>query len=129
MLESIFTNNDLTVTNLLICSSVSLILGLIIALVHKITSKYSKNFLITLAVLPVLVMTIIFMTNGNLLRSKMAAAGDISMITKLSKLLNINRVTAGYKISGKSQFTQREIEIIANNYDLTGDEVKEIFLS
>ena len=79
MLESIFTNNDLTVTNLLICSSVSLILGLIIALVHKITSKYSKNFLITLAVLPVLVMTIIFMTNGNL-GTSIAIVGAFSLV-------------------------------------------------
>lgn len=69
------------------------------------------------------------MTNENLLRSKMAAAGDRSMITKLSQLLHINRVTAGQKISGKSQFTQKEIEIIANHYDLTGDEIKEIFLN
>ena len=79
MLESIFTNNDLTVTNLLICSSVSLVLGLIIALVHKITSKYSKNFLITLAVLPVLVMTIIFMTNGNL-GTSIAIVGAFSLV-------------------------------------------------
>lgn len=79
MLESIFTNNDLTVTNLLICSSVSLVLGLIIALVHKMTSKYSKNFLITLAVLPVLVMTIIFMTNGNL-GTSIAIVGAFSLV-------------------------------------------------
>ena len=62
MFSSIFTNSSLTVNNLMLCSGVALILGILIALIHKVTSKYSKNFLITLAVLPVLVMTIILMS-------------------------------------------------------------------
>mgnify|MGYP002623682654 CR=1 FL=1 len=79
MLESIFTTNNLTISNLLICSGVSLVLGFIIAIVHKITSKYSKNFLITLTVLPILVMTIIFMTNGNL-GTSIAIVGAFSLV-------------------------------------------------
>ena len=79
MLESIFTTNNLTISDLLICSGVSLVLGFIIAIVHKITSKYSKNFLITLTVLPILVMTIIFMTNGNL-GTSIAIVGAFSLV-------------------------------------------------
>ncbi len=79
MLDSIFSSSSLTISNLLICSGVSLILGFVIALVHKWTSKYSKNFLITLAVLPVLVQTIIFMTNGNL-GTSVAIVGAFSLV-------------------------------------------------
>lgn len=67
MLESIIkTTTELTIENLLFCSLTSIGLGLIISLVHKFTSKYTKNFLITLAVLPILVQSIILMVNGNL---------------------------------------------------------------
>ena len=66
MLNSILSSAGLTINNLLICSGVSIVLGIVIALIHMVTSKYGKNFLITLAVLPVLVQSIIFMTSGNL---------------------------------------------------------------
>lgn len=79
MFSSILTNGDLTISSVLLCSGVSLILGVFIALVHKWTSTYSKNFLITLAVLPVLVETIIFMTSGNL-GTSFAIAGAFSLI-------------------------------------------------
>ena len=78
MLSSIL-NSDLTISSVLVCSGISLILGIIIALVHKWTSTYSKNFLITLAVLPILVQTIIFMTSGNL-GTSFAVAGAFSLI-------------------------------------------------
>ena len=44
----------------------SLILGLAIALVHMWTSKYSKSFVISLAILPALVQVVMMMVNGNL---------------------------------------------------------------
>ena len=67
MLESIIkTTTELSLTNLLFCSLTSIGLGLIIALVHRYTSKYTKNFLITLATLPILVQSVIMMVSGNL---------------------------------------------------------------
>ena len=67
MLESILNSTtELSIESLLICSIVSIILGLVISIVHSYTSKYTKNFLITLAVLPVLVQSIILMVSGNL---------------------------------------------------------------
>lgn len=71
MLESLFTNNSSLVSSiglgeLLICSSASLLLGLAIALVCKFTSRPSKNFLITITLLPLLVQAVILMVNGNL---------------------------------------------------------------
>lgn len=79
MLSSILNSDSLSIKNVLVCSGVSIILGLIIALVHKLTSKYSKNFLITLAVIPILVQTIIFMTNGNL-GTSVAIVGAFSLV-------------------------------------------------
>lgn len=49
MFNSIFDsfNSSIDVMSLFICFIVSIILGFIIALVHKKTARSSKNFLIT----------------------------------------------------------------------------------
>lgn len=81
MLESLFTNtnSNIKISSILICTLVSLILGLVIAHTHKKTSKYSKDFLITLAILPVLVQTIMIMVNGNL-GTSVAIVGAFSLV-------------------------------------------------
>lgn len=69
MFESIFSTSTvtgLTFENAAICIISALIMGAIIALVHMKTSKYTKNFVISIAVLPVLVELAIMMVNGNL---------------------------------------------------------------
>lgn len=68
MLTSLFTNttSSIDITSILICTIVSLLLGIIVAVTHRFTSKYNKNFLITLAILPVLVQSVMIMVNGNL---------------------------------------------------------------
>lgn len=69
MLKSLFSNtasSSISIWAILICSVVSIILGVMIAYAHKKTSRYSKNFLITLAVLPILVQSVMIMVNGNL---------------------------------------------------------------
>lgn len=67
MFESILSGTEtLTITNALICMGTSIVLGLIIAFVHMYTSRCSKNFAITLTVLPLMVQVIIMMVNGNL---------------------------------------------------------------
>lgn len=67
MFESILSGTEnLSIVNALICMGTSIILGLIIAFVHMYTSKCTKNFAITLTVLPVMVQVIIMMVNGNL---------------------------------------------------------------
>ena len=68
MFESILSESagTLSITNALICMGVSIILGLIIAGVHMFTTKYSKNFAITLSILPLMVQVVIMMVNGNL---------------------------------------------------------------
>lgn len=78
MFESIFTTN-ITITNFLICIGVSLILGMIISIIHMKTTTYSKNFAVTLSLLPSLVATVIMMVNGNL-GTSVAALGAFSLI-------------------------------------------------
>ena len=81
MFESILSQEagTLSITSALICMTASIILGLIIACVHMFTTKYSKNFVITLSVLPVMVQVIIMMVNGNL-GTSVAVLGAFSLI-------------------------------------------------
>ena len=67
MLTSIFSNETASVElySIFLCSVCSILLGICIAFTHKYTSKYNKNFLVTLSVLPLLVQIVFFaMTIG-----------------------------------------------------------------
>lgn len=81
MLNSIFseTASSVELSSILLCSIISIILGVVIALTHKQTSKYNKNFLVTLSILPLLVQTIIIMVNGNL-GTSVAITGAFSLV-------------------------------------------------
>ena len=54
MLTSILTNSttDVSIISVCICSVLSIVYGFILALTHKYTSKYNKNFLTTITLLP-----------------------------------------------------------------------------
>ena len=81
MLNSIFssTTSQVDIVSILLCSLCSIILGIVIALTHKSTSKYNKNFLTTIAVLPLLVQVVIIMVNGNL-GTSVAIVGAFSLV-------------------------------------------------
>lgn len=82
MLESIFSSSTATIEfgSCIACIAVAMVLGLVISIVHKITSKRaSNNFLISLVVLPVLVQVVILLVNGNL-GTSLAVAGAFSLI-------------------------------------------------
>ncbi len=75
MLESTFTSVFGTVDSLvtgvtsaefLLCCVVSLVLGAIAAGVYMIRHDYSKSFVVTLALLPLIVQVVITLVNGNL---------------------------------------------------------------
>ena len=78
MLDSIF-NNGLSIESVMISLVAAIILGVIIALTHKSTSKYNKNFLVTTSVLPLLVSSVILMVNGSL-GAGIATAGAFSLV-------------------------------------------------
>ena len=67
MLNSIFGSNmgSIELGSVLICSFVSLLLGIIISLTYKFTSRYNKSFLITISILPLLVESVILMVSGS----------------------------------------------------------------
>ena len=82
MLESIFEsvgNGSVNLGDCLICIVVSIVLGAIISFTHKATTKTTSNFLLTLALLPVLVQVVIMLINGNL-GTSLAVAGAFSLI-------------------------------------------------
>ncbi|NTU90149.1 MAG: DUF4956 domain-containing protein [Actinobacteria bacterium] len=55
-----------SMSDFLLCSLISLVLGSIIALVYMFRQDHSKNFVVTLALLPLIVQAVITLVNGNL---------------------------------------------------------------
>lgn len=55
-----------TSTGFFMCTLASLVLGLVCALIYMYKHNYSKNFVVTLALLPVIVQMVITLVNGNL---------------------------------------------------------------
>ena len=62
-------DSDLTtvisVTDFLLCLGVSLVLGLVMAFVYMIRTRYTKSLVVTLALLPAVVCVVIMLVNGN----------------------------------------------------------------
>lgn len=81
MFNSIFDTSasGLNITTILLCSVVAIALGLVIAFAHMKTSKTSRNFLITLTILPLLVEVVMLMVNGSL-GTSIAILGAFSLI-------------------------------------------------
>ena len=69
----------LTAGSFLICTLVSLVLGVGIGLLHRYKNHASRGFLLTLAILPAIIEIIIMMVNGNL-GAGVAVAGAFSLI-------------------------------------------------
>lgn len=80
MFTSIITANSLTLGVAMMCTAVSIVLGIIIAGAYMLCEKnYSKNYIITLALLPALVEVVIFLVNGNL-GTGVAIMGAFSLV-------------------------------------------------
>ncbi len=69
----------LSIESAIICTLVSLVLGFIISLVYMAQGSYSKNFIITLVLLPALIQTVIMLVNGNL-GTSVAVMGAFSLV-------------------------------------------------
>ena len=69
----------LTISSFAICTVVALILGFVIAILHMKTTKSNRNFVTTLAILPVLVTAVILLVNGNL-GTSVAIVGAFSLV-------------------------------------------------
>ena len=71
--------NVISVSDFLLCVICSLIIGLILALGYMHRSKYTKSFIVTLALLPTVVCVVIMMVNGNV-GAGVAVAGAFSLV-------------------------------------------------
>lgn len=69
----------ISVTDFLLCLVVSLLLGLVMALCYMHRTRYTKSFVITLALLPAVVCVVIMMVNGNV-GTGVAVAGAFSLV-------------------------------------------------
>ena len=68
MLDSVLTetvNAGITMGQFLLCTVTSVLLGAVLAGVHTYRNRYSRSFILTLVLLPVMVQTVIMLVNGN----------------------------------------------------------------
>lgn len=69
----------ISVSEFLLCIGVTLVIGLILAVVYTYRNRYTKSFLVTLALLPAIVCVVIMMVNGNV-GAGVAVAGAFSLV-------------------------------------------------
>ena len=86
MLENLFKglfDTDLTavisVTDFLLCLGSSLVIGILMAFAYMYRTRYTKSFVVTLALLPAVVCVVIMMVNGNV-GTGVAVAGAFSLV-------------------------------------------------
>ena len=81
MFESILNSSSgsFSIAGELICMLAAVVLGSIVAFVHTVDNRYSKNFLIALVAFPLLVQVVIAMINGNI-GAALAIGGAFSLI-------------------------------------------------
>ncbi len=86
MLENLFKglfDTDLTavisVTDFLLCLAASLVIGILMAFAYMYRTRYTKSFVVTLALLPAVVCVVIMMVNGNV-GTGVAVAGAFSLV-------------------------------------------------
>lgn len=78
MFDSVILSG-ITPVSFLICTGVSLVLGLLVALCFSFRSKFSKSFAVTLAMIPAIVQVLIMMVSGSI-GAGVAVAGTFSLV-------------------------------------------------
>ncbi len=79
MLDTIIQGSEITLSAFLICTAVSLLLGVLSALLSLYREKSSRSFALTLAMLPAVVQVIIMLVNGNI-GTGVAVAGAFGLV-------------------------------------------------
>ena len=81
MFNTIFNTSTagLEMNTALIAAGAAILMGVVLAFTHMKTARTTKGFLVTLAVLPLLVMAVMIMINGNL-GTSIAILGAFSLI-------------------------------------------------
>ncbi len=79
MLDTIITSSEITLTAFLLCTGISLTLGVLTVLLSQFREKSSQSFAIALAMLPAVVQVIIMLVNGNI-GTGVAVAGAFGLV-------------------------------------------------
>lgn len=86
MLENLFKGlfdadftNVISITDFITCLFVSLIIGILMTIAYMYRTRYTKSFVVTLALLPAVVCVVIMMVNGNV-GTGVAVAGAFSLV-------------------------------------------------
>lgn len=69
----------ISVTDFITCLFVSLIIGILMTIAYMYRTRYTKSFVVTLALLPAVVCVVIMMVNGNV-GTGVAVAGAFSLV-------------------------------------------------
>lgn len=93
MFQSILTSTNVTIVQALVCLGTALVLGIAVALVYSFKSSCSKNFALTLSLLPSIVGLLIMMVNGNL-GTGIAVLGVFSLVRFRSQPGNSREILA-----------------------------------
>ena len=73
------TQSIISLNSFLLCITVSLLIGVFLAFAYTVKNRYTKSFLMTLAILPAVVCVVIMMVNGNV-GTGVAVAGAFSLV-------------------------------------------------
>ncbi len=73
------TTSIISVGDFMLCLGLSLILGLVLAFCYMYKTRYTKSFVLTLALLPAVVCVVIMLVNGNV-GTGVAVAGAFSLV-------------------------------------------------
>ena len=73
------TASVISVSNFLMCVGCALTVGLVLAAMYMYRSRYTRSFVVTLALLPAVVCVVIMMVNGNV-GTGVAVAGTFSLV-------------------------------------------------
>ncbi|MDY4783602.1 DUF4956 domain-containing protein [Pygmaiobacter massiliensis] len=73
------TTTTIALNDFLLCLGVALALGLVLALGYTYKSRYTKSFVVTLAIIPAVVCVVIMLVNGNV-GTGVAVAGAFSLV-------------------------------------------------
>lgn len=76
---SVMVNGSMTGATILLATACSVLIGLFIAWMYTKRSSFSKSFVVTLALLPVVVQLVIMLVNGNV-GAGVAVAGAFSLV-------------------------------------------------
>ena len=82
----------ISVSDFLLCIGCALVIGLMLTLAHMYRARYTRSFIITLALLPCVVCVVIMMVNGNV-GTGVAVAGAFSLVRFRSVPGNAREIT------------------------------------